>query len=142
MHVTPLTEPMVRDWLTRHGVRDVNKVMNGIDKKQPMYLRRFHPQEKLVQYRDRPSADFPDGAMGGQWFALPSVRPDSIGQLGIGSGLAGRSHVVLTVVRPFEALETTATSMNQPGKPLYDRYIGPGGATQVFIPDEGRSALR
>jgi hypothetical protein len=141
MSVTPLDLSQVEAWLASRGVHDIAAILDGIDQKEPMYLRWFHPGEKLVQYRDRPSVPFPEGALTGRWYGLPSHPADEIGTLGIGSGLAGRRRVELTVAAPFQALETTAASMDRSGKMLYDRVVGRGGATQVFIPDSLRAAF-
>lgn len=135
-----LQPPEVRAWLADHGLTDgdIVKVMEGIEVTSPMYLRTLEPGEKLVQYRYRPSAEHPSGDLGGRWFALPSVQPDDIGKVGIGHGASGRSRHELRVVRPVEALETTAKAMS--GHPTAP-YRGPGGATQIFLPDRGISSL-
>jgi hypothetical protein len=138
---TLLSMSGVENWLRAQGVEDVARVLDGVDTRPgcPMYLRWLQVGEKLVQYRDRPSSAFPDGAIGGRWFALASLNPSDMGRLAIGSGLAGRNRVEFTVARPREVLETTAKPVK--GRPS-DRYVGEGGATQVFIPDEGISSLR
>jgi hypothetical protein len=118
--------------------RQVERVLDGIDPTKPVYLETLWPGEKVVQFRDRPSVSHPSGDVGGQWFALPSVGAATMGSLGIGSGLAGRVRHVLTVVRAVEVLESTAAAMR--GHPT-ERYVGPGGATQIFVPDRGLSAL-
>jgi hypothetical protein len=136
-----LNPAQVRGWLQSHGLdaRAVGNVMQGIDFSRPVYLQTLQPGEQVVQFRDLPSASHPLGDLGGQWFALPAVDARSMGKLGIGPGLAGRRRHVLTVVRAVEVLESTARAM--PGHPA-ERYVGPGGATQMFLPDRGLSSLR
>jgi hypothetical protein len=135
-----LTEAEARAWLKSHGLDSsaIQKVIQGIDLAKPIYLQTLWPGEKVVQFRDLPSVHFPHGDLGGQWFALRSIDEASMGKLGIGSGLAGRARHLLTVVRPVEVLESTAKRMN--GHPT-ERYVGPGGATQMFLPDRGLSSL-
>lgn len=135
-----VTEAQARSWLRSHGLRagEVDKVIDGIDLRRPIYLQTLWPDEQVVQFRDLPSASHPLGDLGGQWFALPAVGAESMGKLGIGSGLTGRSRHVLTVLRAVEVLESTAKAM--PGHPSA-RYVGPGGATQMFLPDRGLSSL-
>lgn len=135
-----LNKEEVREWLRDHGVTDVEAVMKGIDWGQAVYPNWLDVGTKLVQYRDRPSSSFPQGAIGGRCFALESHCGD-IRTLGIGHGPAGRSRYVLTVRRPVQVLESTAKNMNSRAKMPYERDIGPGGATQVFIPDGGLSSL-
>jgi hypothetical protein len=136
-----LSPAQVRSWLESHGLDAgaVGRVMQGIDLSKPVYLQTLWPGEQVVQFRDLPSASHPLGDLGGQWFALPAVDGPSMGKLGIGPGLAGRHRHVLTVVRAVEVLESTAKPM--PGHPA-ERYVGPGGATQMFLPDRGLSSLR
>lgn len=137
-----VTADQARVWLRHHGLSEtaITKVMDGIDLSphRPICVEVLQPDDRLVQFRDRPSASHPLGDMGGQWFALPSIEERTMGRLGIGSGLAGRTRHVLTVRRAVEVLESTARAMW--GHPS-SRYIGPGGATQIFIPDRGLSSL-
>lgn len=138
--VEPLTQQQTREWLRNHGVKNVQSVLDGIDWNQPVYLTWLDEGDRLVQYRDLPSVAYPEGALGGQWFALPS-HPGHLGTLGIGSGAAGRRRVELRVVRAVRVLESTARKMDRPGAMPYERYRGSGGATQIFIPDGGLSSL-
>jgi hypothetical protein len=137
-----VTPDQARHWLRHHGLSAaaVAKVMDGIDPspQKPICVEVLQTGDQLVQFRDRASASHPLGDLGGQWFALPSLHERDMGRVGIGSGLAGRTRHVLTVRRPVEVLESTARAM--PGHPS-NRYIGPGGATQIFIPDRGLSSL-
>ena len=135
-----LTQAQARAWLSQHGVdaRGIQKVFDGIDFSKPVYLQTLEPGEKVVQFRDRSSQTHPLGDLGGQWFALPSIDVRSMGKIGIGPGLAGRTRHELTVRRVAQVLESTAKAM--PGHPT-ERYVGPGGATQIFIPDRGLSTL-
>lgn len=148
-----LTEDEVRDWLKQKGVLKIDSVINGIDTNSPMYTPWLDVGDELIQFRDNPNTEkeeYRSGATGGQWFALPTMKHNDYGSLGIGSGLAGKTLFQLTVACPVEVLETTAKDMNFyddgafKGMPklLYERFIGPGGATQIFIPDRGLSSLR
>jgi hypothetical protein len=135
-----LTLSEAREWLASHGLgtREIEKVIAGIDPTRPVYLETLWAGDTVVQFRDLPSASFPLGDLGGQWFALPAIEDTSMGKLGIGPGLAGRSRHVLRVLRQVEVLESTARAMS--GHPT-ERYVGPGGATQMFLPDRGLSSL-
>jgi hypothetical protein len=140
--VTLLQEPDVRAWLLNNGIGDlkaINDVINGIDFSKPVYLEWLEEGTKLVQYRDNPSLNYPD-AGASQWFTLGN-HSGSIRSLGIGHGPAGRTKYVLTVRRGVQVLASTAKSMDSATRNEYDRYIGPGGATQIFIPDRGLSSL-
>lgn len=140
--VTLIQEPDVRVWLRNNGIGDpvaIKKVIDGIDFKEPVYLEWLDEGTKLVQYRDKPSLDYP-GVEAGKWFTFGN-HSGSIRSLGIGDGLAGRTKYVLTVRRGVQVLASTAKSMDSAKSNEYDRYIGPGGATQIFIPDRGLSSL-
>ena len=136
-----LTRPDVEAWLQNNGIRPkaIEVVIGGIDFTKPVYLNWLDEGTQLVQYRDNPSFSHPDGSPS-QWFAL-GTHSGPIGSLAIGHGPAGRTKHVLTVRRAVQVLESTAVSQDAPSKPAYDRYIGPGGATQIFIPDRGLSSL-
>jgi len=147
MQAKALTEQQVRGWLAGKGVIDIDAVMGGIDTGKPMYLNWFHPGDKLVQFRDRPSFGYPAGGTS-RWFTLPTFPSDELGALGIGHGPASRDRVELMVARLFQALETTAKNMDEECKRMnkklpqpYDRWRGTGGGTQIFIPDSGLSEL-
>jgi hypothetical protein len=135
-----LSNHEIEEWLAGHGLStaQIDRVRAGIDLAKPFYLQTLWPGDKLIQFRDRVSAEFPFGSLGGQWFALPSLGLRDMGRLAIGSGLAGRTRHELRVIRKVEVLESTAAPMLR--HPT-DRYCGPGGATQIFIPDGGRASL-
>ena len=113
MPTTLITRPETEAWLRSHGLstNEIAKVVAGIDWKEPVMLTTLPAGDRVVQFRDRPSASYPSGDLGGQWFGLQSVRSQDIGNLGIGSGLAGRQRHELMVLRDVEVLESTARSM-------------------------------
>jgi hypothetical protein len=120
--------------------KSVAGILLGIEFDLPVYSRTLEVGEALIQYRDRPSAGFPSGSLGGQWFALASLPPEDWASLAISHGHAGRLRYSFQVVRPVEALESSAAVKNL-ARPLYTRDRGLGGATQIFIPDGGLSSL-
>jgi hypothetical protein len=141
-NVHKMNKDEVERWLRAHGVdgKMVGETTGGIDFTRVVDLRWLDTGTRLVQYGDRPSLGFLQGGIDGQWFALES-HSGHIGTLGIGHGLAGRTRHVLTVLRPVQVLESTAKRMDSKTKMPYDRYIGPGGATQIFIPRTGLFSL-
>jgi hypothetical protein len=124
----------VAEALRAAGVSDVRSHLRGWDLSRPVYTRQFDPGERLVQHirNDRST---------GQYFGIPGNQ--SSGEMGIGSGPAGRAPASFVVARQFQALEGTAAPISRRREsPQADPVRGMGGATQVLIPDRGLSSLR
>jgi hypothetical protein len=104
----------------------------------PVYLRTFEPGERLIQHvSNSKSSGVPET---GNYFGLPGEQ--SMGELGIGSGLSGRTLREFSVERTFVTLEGTTAAIDEKTANKSGLSIrGQGGATQIFIPDGGRSCL-
>lgn len=137
---------LIVDCLADAGIIDPDTVkghLEGWDLTQPVYLRTFEPGERFVQYvtsswRDRQGEM--RGSQVGNYFGLPGSQ--EMGELGIGSGLAGRTPHEFVAVRSFTATEGTAAAIKHQTEIESGLSLrGPGGATQVFIADRGLSCL-
>lgn len=138
-------EQLVRDYLARAGMTDPKQVeshLKGWDLSEPVYERSFEPGERLVQHISNPHRDsrspVPET---GHYYGLPGGQ--TLGEMGIGSGVNGRTANEFEIVRPFTALEGTAKAIDE--RTANESYLslgGSGGATQIFIPDCGLSCLR
>ena len=152
---------MVVEQLRAVGVtspREIREQLKGWDLSKPIYLRRFEAGERLIQYVTNPHAGMPplrtrtSGAeplqpasnatrlptrdplnpTTGRYFGLPGDQ--TMGQMGIGSGLAGRTRQEFIVTQPFVALEGTAAPISRSKAVREGHSIrGEGGATQVYI---------
>jgi hypothetical protein len=124
-------ETFLIGYLKQHGISDsrvLSEVRSGFDLTRPLYPQRLDAGEPLFQFV-RLSSSTQLSPRRGRWYGLKGVTTASVAVL---HGLAGRRLHEFRVRSPFMALEGTASEL-----PVdWNHEIGgPGGGTQVFVPD-------
>jgi hypothetical protein len=107
----------------------------GFDLTQPLYVHKLYPPERIFQYIRMPSAMNVCPSLG-NWFAL---RGATMAGVAVFSGLAGRRLAEFELSLNIEVLEGTAVYSPRLWGPAVG---GPGGLTQIFVPDLELFALR
>jgi len=122
---------VARSYLVRHGYtgKKLEEVLNGFDLRAPTYEQSLDPKTTLYQFVRRVAHESPIPRLG-NWFCLPGA---SMRALAIISGGAGRAVAKVHVDYPLLALEGTAAP--QPRQWSWSGG-GPGGATQIFVPEQ------
>jgi len=137
---TPANSNIVTDFCARYRVSSGKEadIRDGFDLSKPLYVHTLYPPTRLFQFIRLPSATNISPRLG-NWFAL---RGATMAGLAIFGGLAGRRQAEFDILRPIEVLEGTAAPQARGPKHWDYAVAGPGGSTQIFVPDSALLALR
>ena len=122
---------ILASYLERHGygAGELQKIGSGFDLSHPVYEQKLDDRAMICQFVRNPSADRPLQKLG-NWFCLRGAGMEGLAIFGGGEG---RSIAVVRVEIGFIALEGTAAEVP---RNWANSIGGPGGLTQIFVPDK------